>query len=152
MKKIICVLMAVMTLLSFAACGAGGQNASDELTLSAMMPMVLENVELPAVVDIEVTDENFASYLFIEPPAEYEALVSEAMMSAVAHSVVLLRVTDGSAASLAEDIRTNANPAKWICVNAEKTIVSQHGNTILLVMSTEDAANAIAANFDKLYE
>ncbi|MEG0778269.1 MAG: hypothetical protein RR147_04710 [Oscillospiraceae bacterium] len=157
MKKIITLIMSAAMVLSFAACGTGsagaGTKPGDTMSLKEVMDATLKDVEnLPATDNIEITDENFESYLFIKPIKGAEALASESMISAVAHSVVLLRLPEGEdAAAVAETIKKNANPRKWVCVEAEETIVSAHGNTILLVMSFKDTATPITANFDNLW-
>lgn len=122
---------------------SGGQSLED------LMSSILENVpDLPAQYDTEITAENFTSYLFIDPVNGAEGLASDAMIGSIAHSVCLLRVPEGAdAAAIAKSIEQNADPRKWICVEAEKTIVRQKGNLILLVMSFEADADAIAANF-----
>ena len=150
MKKLFCVILAVLTVLTLCACGAkSGASPVDEMPLEDIMENILAGVELPAVGNIDIDETNFSAYLFTDAPAEYEAIASEAMISAIAHSVVLVRVPD-NAAALEEAIRSNLNPAKWICVEAEKTDVVRHGNTILLVMSSTDTVDAIVSNFDKL--
>jgi len=94
----------------------------------------------------------FPAFTFIDYIEGAEAVISEGMISAIAHSVVLVRVPEGTdAADVAAQIEANADPRKWICVEAEKTVVSQHGSLVLLVMSSEATATAIAANFDALY-
>lgn len=123
-----------------------------EIALEDMMNLILTDIE---TTDSEITKpdaESFEYYAFTAMPEGAEAVVSEAMMSAVAHSVVLVRTQDAAEAeTLAAEIEKNANPAKWLCVEAEKTIVSVHDNTVLLVMSNIAAANGISANFDALY-
>ena len=159
MKKLITLLMCAAMVLSFAACGTGGgktdaeQKPGDTMSLEEVFETILKDVkDLPMAQNTPINDENFESFLFIKPIKDAEALASEGMISSIAHSAVLLRVPDGTdAAKVAEEIKTNANPTKWVCVTAEKTIVSVHGNTILLVMSLTDTADAIAANFDGLW-
>lgn len=159
MKKILTTLLAAVMLLALAACGAatpaGGsdEKPGDTMTLSEIFESILSDGEnMPAVMDIEITEENFENYLFIPYIEGSEALASDAMINAVAHSAVLLRVPEGAdAQALADELKTAANPRKWICVEAEKTIVRANGRTILLVMSSADTADAIAAGFDALW-
>ncbi len=158
MKKTITFIIAAVMLLSFAACGGKGstdaeKKPGDTMSLEEIFDTILADVkDLPAVSNVAVNSENFESYLFIKPIDKAEALASEGLINAVAHSAVLLRVPDGTdAAAVAADIEANANPRKWVCVEAEKTIVSVHGNTILLVMSFAETADAITANFDSLW-
>lgn len=181
MKKISLFIVCAAMLLSLAACGSkgnGGENTDnpgasgapgspevseapggedkngDEMTLEEIFSDILKDVEdLPQVDNVAITEENFKNFLFINPIDGAEALASEGLISAIAHSAVLLRVPEGTdAEAVAEEIRTNADPRKWICVEAEKTAVTVHGRTILLVMSFGDTTDAITANFDALWK
>lgn len=162
MKKIVCALLALAMIGSLAACGSspassGGSTQTypgDEMSVSEIKDKVLEGLtDLPMLGDIEPDAESFEYYAFVPYQEGVECIVSEAMINAIAHSMVVLRAPDAETAqSMAEQIEANANPAKWICVEAEKTIVSVHGSTILLVMSSADTADAIAANFDALWK
>ncbi|MBQ6842030.1 MAG: hypothetical protein IJO80_02280, partial [Firmicutes bacterium] len=57
-----------------------------------------------------------------------------------------------TAAKVAADMDANKDPRKWCCVEAEKAEVIVNGSTILLVMSSTDAATAIANNFNALWK
>lgn len=129
-----------------------GQGVSKEKKLSSIMSAILSGVDIPQVDNTTLTGDNFQSFAFIEKQDGFQGLASEALIGSIAHSVVLVRVPEGaSAKSAAADIRANADPRKWICVEAEKTIVKYHKRTVLLVMSDTVTANAIAANFDAMY-
>ena len=65
--------------------------------------------------------------------------------------MVLVRVPVDKAGEVAETMREKADPRKWICVEAEKTVVDRCGGTILLVMSSGETANSILTNFKALY-
>lgn len=121
--------------------------------LSKMFDAILNGVpDLPECGEVELTSENFSSYLFIDYIEGSEALASEAMINAVAHSAVLLKLPEGADIdSVASQIEEKADPRKWICVEAEKTIVRTGDGVILLVMSSAATADAIAANFDALW-
>lgn len=156
MKKIITLALAATMIMSLAACGAktpvAEEKPGDTMSLSEIFTDILDVENMPAIADIEINKDNFESFLFIPPIEGAEALASEGMISAVAHSAVLLRLPEGAdAAAVAKSIEENANPRKWVCVEAEKTTVSVHGNTILLVMSFTDTTDAITANFDNLW-
>lgn len=122
-------------------------------SLSALMDAINEGVEgLPDVGTVELNADNFEHFAFVQYFEGAEGFVSEALINALPHSVVLVRVPEGDdVQTVADRIEANADPRKWICVEAEKTIVSVHGNTILLVMSSADVADAIAANFDAAF-
>ncbi len=117
-------------------------------SLSDIVTTITKEVEIPKSIATDLTDENFKAYLFIDPIAGATALSYDAMMSTQAHSIVLLRVPEGTDVSkVADEIKANANPLKWICVSAKKVVVESNGNLILLVMSSTEIADAVAANF-----
>ena len=123
-----------------------------EMTLDDVMAAILDGVETPAAETMALDEESIQYFAFTTMPEGGEALVSEGMISAIAHSVVLVRTANASEAEkVAAEIEKNADPRKWVCVEAEKKAVVFHDNTILLVMSNAAAADAIIANFDALY-
>ncbi|SCJ90327.1 prolipoprotein diacylglyceryl transferase [uncultured Eubacterium sp.] len=131
---------------------SGNGQTSKEKGLSTIMSSILAGVDLPKVGNTTLSGDNFPAFAFIEKQDGYTGLASEALVGSIAHSVVLVRVPEGaSAKSTAASIKANADPRKWICVEAEKTIVKYHKRTVLLIMSDAATANAIAANFDALY-
>lgn len=152
MKKIMTLLLAVLLVFSLAACGSAEKEV--DMSLTDEMEAVLKDVpDLPMVSSVELDADNFKSFVFIDPVDGVTGVASEAMINAVAHSVVLLRAgSNADATKIAENIKTNINPRKWICVEAEKTAVVVHANTILMVMSATATVDAIVANFDNLYK
>ncbi len=119
--------------------------------LFGIIDMLNSGVELPMVGSMALDAEVFPYYAFIDKPAGVEAVVSEAMMGSIAHSVVIFKCADGvDVSAIASQVEANVNPRKWICVEAEKTAVVVKGNYILLVMSNTVAADAILANFNSL--
>lgn len=125
--------------------------AQTEKSLSDLMTSILSGVETPGYAITELAAEQYPLYLFIDQPKGAQAVTADALIGSIAHSVVLMRLPDGSDVSgIAQQVKDNADPRKWICVEAEKVIVKTKGNLVLLVMSTTDIADAIAANFDAL--
>ena len=145
-EKIICAVT-ITLLLCLAACGQS--DGTDSIPLGDLMETILKDVpDMPMTMDTAIDSENFSSFLFIQPIEGAQGLASEAAIGSIAHSVVLLRLPeDVNGDAVAAEIKNNANPRKWICVEAEKTIVEKSGNTILLVMSWEKTADAVAENF-----
>ena len=181
MKKFLALLLSVMMVLSLAACGSsndnGGSNAGsgDTMDLKEMAvaltegldedvksslaePMTLD--ELADMMPLEdgqtkdqVIADLFRAKLFIPFIENAEVVVHEPAIGSTAHTEVLLRLPKGSdVEAVRGDIEANADPRWMICVEAEKVIVSAHGNTILLVMSDAKTADTIAANFDGLWK
>ncbi|MEG1108405.1 MAG: hypothetical protein RSE97_06010 [Oscillospiraceae bacterium] len=122
-----------------------------ELSIYDVMSSIIAGVDLPKVGNTAVSSDLYSSYLFINYIEGSEALASEALIGSIAHSVVLLHLPEGGdAATAAADIKANANPRKWICVEAEQVTVKTSGRYVLLVMSDAVTANAISANFSAL--
>ncbi|WP_019849410.1 hypothetical protein [Desulfitobacterium sp. PCE1] len=121
-------------------------------TLEDKMTKLLTGVKIDVLTgDTEVTADRFAWYFGIDPIEGAEGLASEAMISSVAHSIALLQLPEGvDPAKTAAAIEQKIDPRKWICVQAEKTVVKHKGNLILVIMSHKDIADGVAANFDAL--
>ena len=155
MKKTVTLVLCAALILSLAACGkTADKKQGDSMSLEEIFTSIQTGVDnLPEVAYTQLNADNYNYYLFIEPIEGAEALADDAIINAIPHSAVLLRVAEGTdAAEIAKEIEDNANLNKWICVGAEKKIVKVHGSTILLVMSYSDTADEIASNFDKLWE
>ncbi len=126
--------------------------AQDGESLESIMDSILEGVETPKAQTMPVEDELWENFVFVKKPEGAEAVVSEAMINAIAHSVVLVRTADAEEAeTLAGEIEKNADPRKWICVEADKVAVSVHDNVILLCMSKTETCDAIVKNFDAIW-
>lgn len=159
MKKMMIMMVAVVMVLSLAGCSASeGKsdvavlNPAADKTVEEILGMITEDAGIEAQTMVTPLDEEtFSWFLFIDAIEGAEAASADAMISAVAHSVVLVRLPEGAdAEAVAKEIEEKADPRKWICVEAEKTIVKTNGNLVLLVMSTEDVADAVASNFEGL--
>ena len=106
--------------------------------------MMLMNAEVPA--------DSYEYLLFIPYIEGSYAVVSEPMIGSIAHSVALLQLPeDADAEAVAAEIEANMDPRKWICVEAEASWVKVSGQYVLMVMSSQEAADVIAANFDTVF-
>lgn len=136
---------------SSAEASGGSALAGSLEDLMAQMYNGISADEMPMVGNIELTEDN-SEYCTGVPRSQYtEGLASDAMINAQAHSVCLLRAESAEAAeALAADVEAKANPGKWICVTAEKTIVDRIDNVVILIMTSADLADRIHANFQAL--
>ena len=158
MKKIIAFALSV--LMAFSLLAGCGQNSSSSVAESVKLEGTLEEIlakvydgvtDLPMTMEQELTEENSEYNVGVARSSYTEGLASDAAINAIAFSVCLMRAEDEEKAkTLAEEVEEKADPRKWICVEAEKTVVRQRGNTILLVMSSTATTDAIVANFDAL--
>jgi len=109
------------------------------------LPMMLGNLEL--------TEEDIEYYIGTKDIKWEKAIASESMVGAVPHSVVIIRMSEDATEKDYEDamtkIKENANPRKWVCVEASNVYVERNGNLIALIMSNE-LADTIKTNFKGL--
>lgn len=155
MKKLISLLLAVSLLAMLVACSGKGETEkpADTMPLTDLLAEIQNGVDLPETSTTELTAENFTFFAFVEPPEGTVGLSSDAIVNAVPHSVVLMRAAnEEDAKQLADDVEANMDPRKWICVEADKSAVAVHGCTVLMVMSSVDATDALIANFDALWK
>lgn len=110
----------------------------DLLSLADGLYATFEADELPALASMEISADDFEYYAFIPYEEGLKAVVSEPMMGSIAHSVVLVEAADhAKAIAVSEAMKENANPRKWIRVEAEKVEVGVNGNIAVLIMSDE---------------
>lgn len=118
------------------------------------MNKIYSNVteELPGVFTDNITEDNVSYHLGLNELKFKEAIVSDAMIISTPHSVVLIRANDiDDVKSLKEEIKTNINPNKWICVGVDKenVIIENRGDLIIVIM-TNTAPKQILEGFNSL--
>jgi len=153
MKKLLSLFCALSLALSLGACaGKGDADPLAKMSLEDVLAASLKDVpNLPDSNPTALTADDFEFFTFAPYQEGYEGIQADALIGAMPHSVVLVRVPADKAGEVAETMREKADPRKWICVEAEKTVVDRCGGTILLVMSSGETANAILTNFKALY-
>lgn len=115
-----------------------------KLVAGAADEIMCDNIILPA--------EQYPYYLFIDYIEGSIAASASALIGSIPHSVVLLKLPEGAdVAAVAADIEANMDPRKWICVEAEATMVKTSGQYVLMVMSSQATVDAISANFDTVF-
>lgn len=153
MRKILLLIMALVTLVSLTSCKGTNDNKSDNIqgSLEEIMDKIYETADLEDDfrnyvengMMLEEVDTERAEYFLGKSDIEFdEAIASEPMIQPGAYSLVLLRAKEGAdIEKIKSDIKDNANPNKWICVgvNEENIIVDSIGDIIFLVMSDEGA-------------
>ncbi len=148
MKKIT-IILGVLCVLFMTGCGAKEKNI--EGSLEDIMTKVYEGIkeeDLPMMLaNTKIDDQNIESYLGIKDISYVDGIASESQVGSIAHSVVLLRMSeDADIEKTKETIKKNANPRKWICVEASNVYVESNGNLVILIMSNENA-DMIKTNF-----
>lgn len=166
MKKTLSILLAAIMLFSFAACsGNGGSNTTADTTagttaapapalsgtLEEIADKIYENasdfqISIMPATEIDLTDADAVnSFLGVASADSIErAVFSEPMIGSIPYSMCLVKVKDGAdKEALKQEILDGVNYRKWICVAAEKILVADCGDVIMMVMSSEDNVETI---------
>ncbi|MCM1181998.1 MAG: hypothetical protein NC337_01325 [Roseburia sp.] len=70
--------------------------------------------------------------------------LSESMIGSTPYSAVYIKTTDdGNANEILQELMESINPAKWVCVTAEKQIGATFGGDIFFVMGYAETADAV---------
>ena len=114
-------------------------------------PEFRESLEYFEAVAIDA--EN-AEYMIGTNDVKYtDSIFSAPMMNAIAYQCILLRVAEGQdMEQVKKNIEEHADPGKWICVQAESTIVDNIGDVVLFIMADKQTADAVASSFRALAE
>lgn len=157
MRRLICLFLSLCITAMAAGC-TGKVKEPENLTgtLDEIMSRMYENAELTQ--DFRDSMQYFEQSEIAPEDAEYvigtsdlnyeEALFSAPMMNAVAYQCILLRMSEGADMEASKEaILKNADPRKWICVEAESTVVENVGDIILFVMAEEEIASALRTSF-----
>lgn len=167
MKKLATILAVILCVSVFAACSQKPASSAADSTASSSSSAPAEKViegdltelitklyegvpedKMVGTMETPITADTSESFTGVTADKYKEAVASDAMINAQAHSVVLMRTNSaGEAEALAKEVEEKANPNKWICVTAEKKIVDRVGDTVVLIMTFEDIADTIHQNF-----
>lgn len=157
MKKLILLVMTLVTVLSLTACMGTNDKSNDnksgnlEGSLEEILDKIYETADLEddfrdyvknGMILEEVNAERVEYFLGKSDIEFKEALASEPMMQPGAYSLVLVRVNEGAdIEKIKTDIKENVDPMKWVCVGvSEENIIVDHiGDIIFLVMSDNGA-------------
>lgn len=150
-KKLISAFLASMLVLGLCACSGGRNETKLEGTLAEIAGKIYENAEnfqvaVGDAAEIDLSNADSVKYMLGLDSADgiAEAVSSDAMITAVAYSMCLVRVQDGTDTdALKEKMLNGVDPRKWICVGAEKVITASCGDVILLVMGAADTADSV---------
>lgn len=75
-----------------------------------------------------------------------EAVASEAMISAQAYSLVLVRLESADdAATVAADMEAGIDPRKWVCVEADDLQVVACGDVVMLIMVSSELSDSVTS-------
>lgn len=151
MKKLLALILAMIMMLSFAACGGNAETEepSDETEVTPVEGTPEELIEkiyaefaaqpeFP-VMTMNLADmdaEAFPMYTGLADNSKVkEAAFSEAMMGSQAYSMVVVRLNDAAdSESVATEMLNGIDTRKWICVEADDLAVAAYGDVIMLYM------------------
>ena len=166
MKKIIAILLALAAILSFAACGNNGETTDTETTtlapayeLTGTLEEIADQITakttkiemmLMPPTEVDFADVEAAKYYIgVDPTAKVNrAVFVEPAIGSIPFSMCIIEGAEGvRIEDLKNEILESVNYRKWVCVAAEKVLVSSCGNKILMVMSTEEIVDDVYSAF-----
>ena len=166
MKKILCIILALTVVFSFAACSVntdkapeassfGLQGTLEEITDSIYANVTTIEMAMGPATAIDLADVDAANYYLgvASTDAIESAVFSEPMIGSIAYSLCLVKAKEGAdVEALKAEILEGVNYRKWMCVAAEKIAVSSCGNIILMVMAQEEIVDDVCNSFATLTE
>lgn len=144
MKKWICLLLVLCIALSLSACrrkkAAPLAGTMEENVNSIMEKNPAEFMGGLMPVDLTDTSEeglwalkNYTGLTSAEKITD--VAVYEPMTGSQAFSLVLVRVADEKDAKMvAQQMKDNIDPRKWICAGADQVMAAGYGDTVLFIM------------------
>ena len=151
LKKIMLGCVICVALFSLTGCKEKQVEGTLEKIMTKVYADIPEDERPMMLTNTELTKDNIENYLGTKDIEYKEALASESAVGSIAHSVVLVRMKDGAdIESAKKKIKESVNPRKWVCVEAEKVVVKNKGNLIILIMSSSDYTKKIENSFDNL--
>lgn len=95
---------------------------------------------------IGLTSGDFETYVV-------DSVFYESMISPANQSFCLIEVNDETKVEeLKQKIFDNCNPRKWICMSAERVVVMNSGNYIMLAMASKDSCDALIPAFSAYFD
>lgn len=150
----ISLLLALVMVLSLAACGANNEPATEaakhvEGTMEELLNKVIEiqPVEfMGGTVPIDITDTSEEGLWMLSGNTGLEnadsitdAATFGPMMGSIAYCMSAVRVKEGAdVAAVAQTMKTNIDPRKWVCVEADDLQVVSYGDVVMLIMVASD--------------
>lgn len=104
------------------------------------MPMGLGTMEL------DLSDAETVGYhTGLSDMSQIEGItLSESMVGSIAYSVIYVRTKDGAdVEAIKQTMMDNIDPAKWICVTAEKQMAASFGEDIFYIMTAAETADLV---------
>lgn len=144
------------------ACGQSGAGKNGGTVIEGDLQDIMAEIYAGADLDAEtkeamqryvsdvLTADNEQSFLGTADVPYTEGIFSVPMMSSIAYQCVLLRVDPDDIETVKEQLLSNADVNKWVCVSAETVLVENVGDLVLFIMSEKETAYAVSAAFQAL--
>ena len=105
-----------------------------------LLPMNVTTTEL----DLNQSDMVEYHTGLVAPDGIEGIYLSESMITSTAYSAIYIRTNDEvDAETIRQQLMDSVNPAKWVCVTAEKQSAVILGNDVFFVMGFTDTADAV---------
>lgn len=150
MKKIFAMLLALAMMFSMVACGGTTTQPTEavakvEGTMEELLNKIVEinPVEFMGMtMPIDLTDTSEEGLWMLKDNTGLEnadniteAAVFGPAMGSIAFSMAMVRTAEGAdVKAVAETMKNNINPRKWICVEADDLQVVSFGDVVMLIM------------------
>ena len=148
MKKMIALILVLVMVVAMAACGKKTAAVDKTPLAGTMEENVLKVMEIAPVefmgglypVDLADTSEDglwaIQSFTGLSDTSKITDLaVYESMIGAQAFSLVMVRTAEGvDAKAVAQEMKDNIDPRKWICVCADEVMVAGYSDTVMFIM------------------
>lgn len=114
--------------------------------------MAAAKIEVRMGMQVEIPAEMSEAWLGLKND-KFTSLVKDSIMyeSAISpanESFCLIKVSDESKVEeLKKEIFENCNPRKWVCMSAERVVVLNSGEYIMLAMASQDSCNSLIPAF-----
>lgn len=127
----------------------------DDIPLDTILSLFgdMTDIGLDELMHVNVSAEEAGYEMGYDSFAgEFEsAMALKPMMNTSPFVLMVYRLAEGADASaFAADIEKNANPAKWICVQADRVFTRVSGRTVLFVMCPNDMMEPITDCFAEM--
>lgn len=113
------------------------------------MPMMVEHREL----DLEDLDALAFNTGLDSADGVSRVVISESMVGSIPYSMLYITVAEGTKPEdIQKQVMENVDPAKWICVWAEKQVSMTLGDDVFFVMGAEDTVDAVVSAAQQVAE
>ena len=148
MKKFIACMLVFVLAMSMVACGAKDGSAAAAPLEGTMEENALKIMEIAPVefmggiIPIDLTDTSedgkWAVFSFTglqDATSITDVAVYESMMGSQAFSLVMVRTAEGTdPKAVAQEMKDNIDPRKWICVGADEIMAAGYNDTVMFIM------------------